>query len=91
MIDLTDVIDAGDLPEACVLDCSGPGDATQAVEYWLSALDWISDRDKAVSGLLEYGAWEAEELASWTDEELAMRLLWLAAGTFREGETLFSI
>lgn len=70
-------------------DCSGPGDATEAVTYL--------EKDKAISRQLdgirpadirdclrEYGAWNAEELQD--DYENRLRILWIAACDIREEE-----
>lgn len=81
------------LPGQCVLDCSGPGRADDAVEYWTPKVREQAEKDgfhnaptpeKIASELKEYGAWEAHELedldTNW------QRLVWIAAGNIREDD-----
>jgi hypothetical protein len=90
-----------EIPRACIEDCSGPGDASDAVTYWLkrpeiaTQFDGLTLLDTARM-LYGYGAWEAEELAD-RDTNI-QRLLWLACGqlyddpneAFHEGRTAYA-
>lgn len=42
------------------------------------------DRELMISELLEYGAWDNEELNDLDDNELEIKLVWLAAGNIKE-------
>ena len=66
----------GELPQECVEDCSASGDVGGAVEHWIDELDFKVDREQAIKYLEEYGAWDT--LESDTDQEITMRVLWLA-------------
>lgn len=76
------------LPHDCVLDCSGPGPADDAVAYWQPRLNLNLNREKMISELREYGAWEQEELASLSNSDLEQKLIWLAANDIRESEDI---
>jgi hypothetical protein len=79
-----DMILVEDLPEQCIYDCSGSGDAGPAVEAWRERLDFQVGRDRAIAGLLCYGAWTVAELEAKADENIAEIVLWLACCDFRE-------
>ena len=73
------------LPQDCIEDCSRGGqDAAPAVQHWRQTLGFTVDRVRAVECLSGYGAWERDELAAATDDELADKILWLACGSFSE-------
>jgi hypothetical protein len=74
------------LPQECVLDCSGPGPADYFVCYWQPRLKLNLNREKMISELQEYGAWEPEELAGLSNNTLEQTLIWLAANDIRERE-----
>jgi hypothetical protein len=80
-------LDISQLPQECIDDCSAQGSVDEAVAYWRDKLSFTVDRDRTVSCLKGYGAWEDEELAASTDEELADRVLWLACGNFSEQQS----
>lgn len=75
------------LPEDCVYECSGPGDAEPAVLHWLNdaavsaEIEQIPD-EKLRAELREYGAWDDDELMD--DEANHKRILWLSACDIRE-------
>ena len=73
-----------ELPDDCIRDCSGPGQADAAVQHWRQALDFSVNRERAIACLEGYGAWEPEELEAKSDEDIAETILWLACGTFAE-------
>lgn len=83
-IHVTYALHLADLPRDCIEDCSAPGDATEAVEFWRTELQFAVERAPAIECLAEYGAWEDETLAKSTDDELAARILWLACCNFSE-------
>jgi len=72
----------GELPQDCVEDCSGQGDATAMVQQWIVELGFVVDREQAISYLEEFGAWET--LESDTDQEITERVLWIACGDISE-------
>jgi hypothetical protein len=78
------VLNLSDLPRECIADCSGPGSADAAVDYWRDRLGFTVDRDRTMRCLAGYGAWEPEELAAEDADTLAARVLWLACGDFNE-------
>lgn len=78
------MLELTDLPRECIEDCSGSGDATEAVYHWVDTLGLTVDGNRAVKCLLGYGAWEAEELLDMDNRELAAKVLFLACGDFSE-------
>lgn len=75
------------IPRECIKDCSQPGPADATVAYWREQLGFTVDRDRAVRCLKGYGAWDGEELAAMSDEDIAEIILWLACGNFSEYAT----
>ena len=88
-----------DIPEECVVDCSGPGRKDDAVAYWVDELKFYIPQpliEKAKNYLREFGAWEEDELDQWAETEdiehqLAQHVLWcfccdLAEGNVEPGE-----
>ena len=74
-----------DLPKDCIEDCTWPGcDAAPACQHWRQELGFTVDRERAIGCLADYGAWERDELAASSDEDLAEKVLWLACGSFSE-------
>jgi hypothetical protein len=74
-----------DLPDACVRECSMPGqDASAPVTKWRETLRFTVHRRRARRCLEGYGAWEDEEIAALSGEALAEKILWLACNDFRE-------
>jgi hypothetical protein len=71
-----------DFPREAIDDCSGEGDATEAVAYWVERLDFRPDPEATRLTLKEYGAWCDEDLAD--DEENRHRLFWVMMGDFAE-------
>ena len=67
-------------PEDCVADCAHPGDVGSSVRNWRRDLDFQVPRGLAVDWLLEFGAWERDEIEALDDVALAERVLWLACG-----------
>lgn len=76
-----------ELPRDCVDECSAPGPADNAVDYWRVHLGFTVNRERAIRCLQGYGAWSAEELSASSNDELAARVLWLACGSFNEYAT----
>lgn len=82
-----------DIPEECVMDCSGPGRKDDAVAYWVDELKFYIPQPligKAKNYLREFGAWEEEELDQWAETEdvehqLAQHILWCFCCDLREG------
>lgn len=74
-----------EMPPACVADCGGPGDATEAVRYWAPQVTRpeVLTPEVLADCLREYGAWSADELED--DGENWERAVWLAACDAREG------
>lgn len=65
------------LPTQCVVECSGSGDKTAAVQEWAAKLNHDFDLDDVREELREYGVWTEEELAD--DDANWERLIWCAA------------
>lgn len=67
------------LPIQAVQDCSHPGECYDDCAYWQRELELNLDRDKMISELKEYGYWSREELTATSNDELEMKLIWIAA------------
>tara|TARA_B100001250_G_scaffold25719_1_gene21294 strand:- start:866 stop:1150 length:285 start_codon:yes stop_codon:yes gene_type:complete len=65
------------LPPECIADCSGSGDATEAVEYWVKHLEFNGPKDLFKEYLDGFGAWDDDQLKD--HEENKMRVLWIWA------------
>ena len=88
----TGILEVEDIPRDCVSDCARPGQRQFDVGFWRDHLDFtIESRESAVKGLMEYGAWEEEELDNKSDTDLAEIILWLACGDFWDGENTFCL
>ena len=92
---MTSILYIEDIPAEAIRDCSGPGRADEAVAHWRERLGFTVNRERAIRGLAEYGAWEREELAAKGDDDLADIVLWLACCGFAEpapnDNTIFSL
>lgn len=73
---------SGQFPADCIESCSTSGSNDDAVEFWVSKLDFSPPRDLMERYLGEYGAWDDLQTAS--DETLAQRVLWTAMHDIRE-------
>lgn len=73
-----------DLPEECIKECSASGPVDDAVDFWITELDFTVDRENAVEYLSGYGAWSTKELKALSDREVAEKILWLACSDFSE-------
>ena len=62
------------LPPECIADCSGSGDATANVHYWVDRLEFDGPKDLFKEYLKGFGAWDAEQLKD--HDENKMRVLW---------------
>jgi hypothetical protein len=79
------VLTIDQLPQECIHDCgAGSGDKSEDVEAWRRQLGFTVDREKATRCLLGYGAWDKDELAAMSDDDIAERILWIACGDFNE-------
>ena len=59
-----------DIPSDCIDECAASGDCSDAVEFWCDLLSFEVNRADVIPGLLEYGAWDTEELAAKSDDEI---------------------
>lgn len=83
-----------DLPNDCVKECTLPGvDAYEACKKWVNKLGFTNGLDiaQAKGYLKETGAWDDDELASFSDEETAIRLLWILCGDALDGSMILSM
>ena len=80
-----------DFPPDCIAECSASGRVDAEVDYWQHHLDFKVPRAEAIKCLYGYGAWELAELNALSDDELAQKVLWLACGTFAEGDAIFCL
>jgi hypothetical protein len=66
------------IPEEAIRDIHQPGDAEEAVRYWMDEVEWFGTTIEDIRReLREYGAWDDDEL---DDEDMCwVRMLWLAA------------
>ena len=74
-----------ELPSACVKECSGPGDKTEAVVKWARLIPRQGVGVRALrEELSDYGCWDDEELS--IDSDNWERIIWIGAGDINEGE-----
>lgn len=73
-----------ELPIEAVKDCSHQGECYEDAEYWQKTLNLGLNRSDMIKELLQYGAWEIEELNELPHEELEIKLIWLAANDINE-------
>ncbi|NJO58765.1 MAG: hypothetical protein HC836_10585 [Richelia sp. RM2_1_2] len=85
------ILYSDNFPQACINNCAASGDVGPSVVKWRKMLNFTVDRDEATACLAGYGAWEAIEIATMTDEQVAETILWLACCDFKEGSDLFVI
>jgi hypothetical protein len=87
----------GEFSAECVADCSASGAVDDAVAYWLKKLNFEVPRSRAIAWLLDFGAWPEETdeynkgLNDMTDDELALKVLWLACCDIKEQGEWFGI
>jgi hypothetical protein len=79
----------GEIPAACVKDCSASGDVTEAVTYWQRRLRFMPPRSLMKTYLGEFGAWD--DLNGADDETLARRVLWVACCDLKEDGRWFGL
>ena len=65
------------LPPECIADCSGRGDQTKNVEFWVERLNFDGPVELFKEHLKEYGAWDDEQLKD--HDENKQRVLWIWA------------
>ena len=71
-----------------LIDCSGPGDASDAVEYVLNRWDIGGEPLDCAAMLYGYGPWDKDDLRD--HKQNLRRLVWLSAcGIAEEGEAYF--
>lgn len=73
-----------EMPIECVKDCSHQGQCYDDVNFWTSRLNIDIPRDKLTAELLEYGAWDKEELDALDDQELHEKIVWIAACNLKD-------
>jgi len=76
-----------DFPAGFVRDCSHAGACDVDVAYWLDQIGLAVSPADARAVLRGYGAWSTLELADHAAN--LRRILWLAAGSFADGETAY--
>tara|TARA_A200000159_G_scaffold20096_1_gene16673 strand:+ start:421 stop:759 length:339 start_codon:yes stop_codon:yes gene_type:complete len=62
------------LPAECIEDCSGSGDKTDNVKFWVEELNFDGSVELFKEYLEGFGAWDDEELKD--HEENKERVLW---------------
>lgn len=81
------------IPGAAVADIARPGDAAEAVDYWIPRITryewgedhtWAPTPERIRNELREYGAWDDNELAD--DAANWRRIVWLAACNINEDD-----
>lgn len=75
-----------EIPEECAEDCSHSGRCDDDVEYWVKKLGFEAPRHLAIPYLREFGAWDDEELAAKSDEDLSQIVLWLFCNDMTEND-----
>lgn len=69
-------------PPEAVADCSGPGRADEAVDYWVERLGFNGPAWLIRDHLAGYGAWDAAELSN--HHQNLRRLFWIWCNDIRE-------
>ena len=62
------------LPLECIADCSGSGDATENVKFWMNRLEFDGPKNLFKEYLKGFGAWDEDQLED--HDENKMRVLW---------------
>jgi hypothetical protein len=70
------------LPPECVSDCTGPGPADSAVDYWIDELEFDGPAWLFRDYLKGFGAWDKSELCDHNQNR--KRVLWIWAGNCAE-------
>ena len=65
------------LPSECIADCSGAGDVTESVDYWVDRLRFDGPSWYFRQYLREQGAWSSADLCDHNANR--KRVLWLWA------------
>jgi len=66
------------VPLECAQDLSAQGSVDDAADYWAKEIPLDFSREVKIKGLLEYGAWNREELEELDDHELNMKILFVS-------------
>ncbi len=74
----------GSIPDQAIADCSGSGKMDEPVAYWVKELDFNFPVAWGAEWLIDYGAWDEEQLAD--HEENRLRVFWMACCDISEGE-----
>ena len=72
------------IPGQCVIDCAHQGECYDDCDYWIDSLNWDLDMRKVHLELLEYGAWDQDELIAKGEREVKIILLWIACNDISE-------
>ena len=73
-----------ELPIDCINDLFTASANDIEVWFWQNKLNLGLQRDNMISELLEYGAWDNDELMSLDDDELEQKLIWIAAHDIKD-------
>jgi hypothetical protein len=76
----------GTIPQECVEDCSHSGECYDDCYDWVDRLCFTVPREQTIKYLREFGAWSIEELNDMTDEDLAIKVLWIACNDIKDGQ-----
>lgn len=71
-----------DFPPEAIEDCSGPGAADEAVDYWVDFLDFHPPTEKVRQYLRGFGCWDAQELED--ADQNRRRFFWVMMCDFSE-------
>ena len=58
----------------CIADCSGSGDVTENVKFWMNRLEFDGPKNLFKEYLKGFGAWDDDQLED--HDENKMRVLW---------------
>jgi hypothetical protein len=78
-----------DIPQEAVEDCAHAGDCHEDCRSWVKRLNFAVPRLQAITYLREFGAWDLDELRALSDNELAIKVLWIACCEIEEDEEGF--
>lgn len=79
------------LPDECITDCSHQGQCYDDCKFWQRKLNLNLDREKMISELETFGAWDNEELNALENDELEVKLIWIAACDIKEERYIFDL
>jgi hypothetical protein len=73
------------LPLECICDCSGSGDRSHSVAYWVDRLEFDGPPWLFREYLREFGAWDRSDLCDHTENRRRVLWTWACASAENPG------